>query len=177
MVAIIIETTVLHFTKYATNVIKKIKTVENSVQFIVADIDSQAILDMQKLNFIQKINNPGIDMEIHIHSIIKIYPMSDVKLKVYREATASDPTLQAFTEYINATWLSNLMSKCLHIFMVKYHIKGLLKGTKIIIPNSLCRETLQKMHTKYLEIEKDTAMVREYIYWCGINVQIKKIVV
>lgn len=116
-------------------------------------------------------------MEIHIHSIIKIYTMSDIKLKVYREATASDPTLQAFTEYMKGTWLPNLMFNCLHISMMKYHIKGLLKGTKIIIPNSLCKETLQKMHTKYLEIQKNTTMVREYIYWPGINAQIKKIVV
>lgn len=136
----------------------KIKMVENSIQFIIADIDSQAILDTQKackkLNFIQRINNPGIDMEIHIHSIIKIYSMSDVKLKGHKEATASNPTLQALTEYMKGTWLPKLVFNSLHIFMMKYHIKGLLEGTKIIIPNSLCKETLQKMHTEHLEIER-----------------------
>lgn len=52
----------------------------------------------------------------------------------------------------------------------------ILKGSWIIIPKSLHREALQKIHTGHMGIEKCTERAKDCIYWPGINAYIKDMI-
>lgn len=76
----------------------KISTHITTIQLRIV-IDSQSLTnDTLSRVYLQYITPeiPDADMELHYYSIVKKYSMSDVIINVYREATASDSTLQIF---------------------------------------------------------------------------------
>ena len=109
--------------------------------------------------------------------------MSDHKLDIYMEETRKDPTLQMLMKYATSTWPEN--NKDVPPSVAPYMpvrdeisvVKGLQqKGTRIVVPNFLRNEALQKIHTGHLGIEKCIAMAKEVIYWPNINQQIKEMI-
>ena len=74
--------------------------------------------------------------------------MLDNKLSTHREATVSDPSLQAFIRCTKEGWpLKEKIPSSIQLYSsirdeVTF-IKGLvLKGTRIVVPSSLCSEVL-----------------------------------
>ena len=52
----------------------------------------------------------------------------------------------------------------------------ILKGTRIVIPNSKCKEILQLIHEGHLGLGKCKLQCKDMVYWLGINEQLEKLV-
>ncbi|CAI9715635.1 K02A2.6-like family member retr-1 [Octopus vulgaris] len=72
--------------------------IEKGKESIAADTLSRAYLEQNTPEV------PDEDMKSHIHAVIKNYPITDTKLKEYKEATADDPSLQTLVTYTRTEW-------------------------------------------------------------------------
>ena len=52
----------------------------------------------------------------------------------------------------------------------------LLKGTHIIVPQTLCKEMIQLLHTGHLRLEKCLNRGKQSMYWPGLYVELKDLV-
>ena len=59
---------------------------------------------------------------------------------------------------------------------ISYHMGILLKGTRIIIPLALRRETLRLIHQGHLGMEKNKQCARMSVYWPGLDNEIEHLV-
>lgn len=119
-------------------------------------------------------------MATYVHTVIKKYPMSDEKLNSCREATASDPTLQAPIEYTKDEWSSkekissNISTPWLHSGRIDNRHRACLKRHTHCRSQLTPQRSVTKIHRGHLGIKKYIARVREYVYWPDINVQMKE---
>ena len=52
----------------------------------------------------------------------------------------------------------------------------LLKGTHIIVPQTLCKEMIQLLHTGHLRLEKCLIRAKQSMYWPGLYEELKHLV-
>ncbi|CAC5393077.1 unnamed protein product [Mytilus coruscus] len=100
-------------------------------------------------------------------------------LEQITEETSKDDTLQTLTRLIIDGWPDEKNEVPKEVF--EYwnfrdelsNVNGIiLKGEKIIIPTSMRKNMLNKLHEGHLGIEKTRKLARDSIFWPGINAQI-----
>ncbi|CAC5383467.1 unnamed protein product [Mytilus coruscus] len=111
--------------------------------------------------------------------VIRNTSMSDRNLEQITEQTSKDDTLQTLTRLIIDGWPDEKNEVPKEVF--EYwnfrdelsNVNGtILKGEKIIIPTSMRKNMLNKLHEGHLGIEKTRKLARDSIFWPGINAQI-----
>ncbi|XP_062610112.1 uncharacterized protein LOC134271904 [Saccostrea cucullata] len=121
------------------------------------------------------------EVQVYVDSVITNLSVSDRKLKEIRQETVKDEQLQKLEQTIRdgfpkQKWdLPSSIQEYWNFRSELSYADGLiLKGTKIVIPNSLRKEMLQKIHTGHLGIEKCRQRARQIMYWPGMNQSIEE---
>ena len=107
-------------------------------------------------------------------------PISHARLIDFRKVTACDADLQILMSTVLEGWPSTQAEVPQEIrpyFSFKKEItvqNGLLfKGDRIIVPASLRKEMMEKVHSSHLGIEGCTRRAREVLYWPRMNAELK----
>ncbi|KAK3084719.1 hypothetical protein FSP39_017965 [Pinctada imbricata] len=124
-----------------------------------------------------------VDEDLDINSIEQSLPMSAEKLAQFKLCTAQDDQLQSLAETVVQGWPENRHDVPMNIRAYWHYrdeisfINGLLyKGSAIIIPSALRRETLNKLHESHLGIVKTKQRAREIIFWPGMTSNIEDVI-
>ena len=155
--------------------IKVIHRPGKSKDLIIADTLSRAFLPEENTDH----DETDIDLDTQVHLLVSNLPFSDNKLKEFKIATNSDQTLQKLKSTVLDGWpdfKEEIDSEIRPFwdFREEIHVaEGLLfKGEKLIVPKSKQRETLEKIHSNHLGINKCKARARDILYWPGMSSQI-----
>ncbi|KAK7111890.1 hypothetical protein V1264_011443 [Littorina saxatilis] len=122
------------------------------------------------------------DWEAQVHLIVSSLPVSDEKLKIFKEATANDQSMQNLRKFIREGFphkkeIPEDIRAYLGFQDELSEADGLLfKGEQIIVPNALRREMLMRVHEGHLGRDKSLAAAKEVIFWPGMSSQIKQTV-
>ena len=100
-----------------------------------------------------------------------------------KEATADDPSLKELKETIKSGWPETKSQTPANIQIYwnvrdeLSEVKGvLLKNDRIIVPSSMRKEMLQRIHQGHMWIEKSKRRARDVLYWPGMNSQISDMI-
>ena len=122
------------------------------------------------------------DIKVHVDAIRATWPVTDAKLAEYAQATNADATLQEALRYIRTEWplKSKVTSPVSELYDVKDELSEsnglLLRGDRIVIPESLRKETLAKIHDGHFGIEKCRERARSCVWWPGMSTNIKTMI-
>lgn len=104
----------------------------------------------------------------------------DVMKEKIRQETLGDPMMQKLKRVILDGWPESIQEmedplKCFWNYreLLTVQDEFLFKGDRFIIPVSLRKEVLNRLHTSHGGIENTTKLARETVFWPGINDQIK----
>ncbi|CAC5383949.1 unnamed protein product [Mytilus coruscus] len=140
---------------------------------VVPDMLSRAPI---KINTNNEVEN---DIECFVNMVIRNTSMSDRNLEQITEETSKDDTLQTLTRLIIDCWpdeKNEVPKEVLEYWNFRDELSNvngiILKGEKIIIPTSMRKNMLNKLHEGHFGIEKTRKLARDSIFWPGINAQI-----
>ena len=120
------------------------------------------------------------DIDVTIHNVTSV---STARLEKIREATNTDHTLQLLAKTTANGW-PHYRNQCSEVLLpfwnfrdeVVLHNGVLMKGNRVIIPESMQQEVLERIHTGQQGIEKCRLRARESVFWCGISGDINDVV-
>ena len=123
------------------------------------------------------------DLNEYVHYIIDNLPVSDSKMEQLRNSTGTDPQLQDLTATIQDGWPNN-RDACKPSTREYWNIRDelsvidgiIFKGERILVPQEMRPEMLQKIHTCHLGIEKTKQRAREILFWPGMSNEIHQTV-
>ena len=122
------------------------------------------------------------DIKVHVDAIRATWPVADEKLAEYAQATNADATLQEALRYVQTEWplKSKVTSPVSELYDVRDELSEsnglLLRGDRIVIPESLRKETLAKIHDGHFGIEKCRERARSCVWWPGMSTDIKTMI-
>ena len=120
-------------------------------------------------------------IEAHVHTVVSNAPVSDRKIKKIQEATQSDPQFQVLKNTILMGWPES-RKDCPPTIIEYWNYRDelsvtndlILKGEKIVVPNSLRQEILETLHTGHMGIEKCLKRARAAIFWPKLATDVSK---
>lgn len=122
-------------------------------------------------------NTAAEDIETHINMVTASLPASDTILQQIVKETAKDSMLHKVSHCVNNGWSKGV---CPQFFPVRAELcmsKGLLlRKNRIVIPQTMRKDMLQRLHEGHLGVEKCKRRAREAIYWPGINKDIEEMI-
>ncbi|KAK3917305.1 hypothetical protein KUF71_026150 [Frankliniella fusca] len=111
------------------------------------------------------------EMGACVHSL-SLLPVTDQKLQDIKNATKEDGTLRLIMQYVMNGWpkhYSELPADCKPYWQHRpdLHVQDglLLKEKKIVLPSSLRREIMAKLHAGHAGRDKTIARARLSLYW------------
>jgi hypothetical protein len=106
--------------------------------------------------------------------------MSDQRVKSIAEATLTDPQMQQLAEIILSGWPNTSINLPRHLQQffqhrdeLTHHNGLILKGQRIVIPESLRADMIQRLHHSHCGMEATLRLARETVYWPNITDHIK----
>ena len=109
-------------------------------------------------------------------------PAGQNRLREYQEAQASDPLCSLVIKYCCTSWpVKGKGDEALAPYWeaqgaLTLHRNLFLHGTRIVVPASMQRETLAKLHEGHQGIERCRQRARISVWWPGLSNQIGKLV-
>lgn len=122
------------------------------------------------------------EIEQYVNSVEQEWPVSSNKLRIIREATASDEVLRNVMSYTYHGWPSadlvdDSLSKyfeCRNRLSVRDGI--VLYDRRIAVPYALRSEMLMRIHDGHLGVSKSRERAKQAIWWPGMSTEIKQTV-
>lgn len=115
----------------------------------------------------------SINMVHHLH-------IAEERLKAIREETSRDRKLQSLIQVIQKGWTMNkkdLPSAVAHYLSFQEELSTqsgvVFRGERVVIPDKLRGDIVQRIHSSHLGIEGCLRRARECVYWLDMNDQIK----
>ncbi|KAJ7998092.1 hypothetical protein DPEC_G00218970 [Dallia pectoralis] len=119
----------------------------------------------------------------YLDSIVESLPATPTKLEQIKSAQASDETCKRLSRYITNGWprhRRDVHEQLLPYWpnrSVLYEGRGLLmKGERLIIPECMRPDILQRLHQGHQGINKCLARARESVWWPGLTSAVKQMV-
>jgi hypothetical protein len=123
------------------------------------------------------------EVEITIEEVNKYSLISESKHEEFKLATESDKKLNTLKNYVieglpeRREQLDEEIKKYWDSKeLITVHEGVLYKSNRIIVPNSLKKEMLEKINFNHMGIEKCRYRARTCLYWVGMNKDIEKVV-
>ncbi|KAK7093228.1 hypothetical protein V1264_007018 [Littorina saxatilis] len=120
------------------------------------------------------------DISSHVSVVYASWPVSDTKLKQIREETAKDVNLKTAFDYTVAGWpeyKQDVMLAARDFFTIRGELSvcdGLLiKGDRIVIPFSMRKEILDRIHDGHQGINKCRERANQSVWWPRISKDIQ----
>ena len=131
--------------------------------------------------------DPEIEKEIsyYAHTVVSNMPMSDEMMQRLQRATSEDESisLQQLKTTVFHGWPETKKEapvKVREFWHCREEISEinaiLLKNERVIVPNSLRTEMLEKIHAGHMGVEKSKRRARDILYWPGMNGQIEEMI-
>ncbi|KAL8621136.1 hypothetical protein ACOMHN_004807 [Nucella lapillus] len=146
---------------------------------IVADALSRGPLKQQ----VDEISSTEEDVAAHLDLVRASWPSTDKFLEVIASETVKDKVLSAALAHTEKGWPENIgkVEPLLReIFAVRSDLsinKGMLtKGNRIVIPESMRENILNRIHEGHFGITKCRERASQLVWWPGISIDIAKIV-
>ena len=122
-------------------------------------------------------------IEAHIDGIVAVLQVTDEKLEQIKVETQKDETMILLQNTIMQGWPDERRSNPneLHPYWnirdeLTVHKGLILKGSKILIPPTMRKEILTKIHAGHQGREKCKQRARQVVFWPGINSDIDNLV-
>lgn len=117
------------------------------------------------------------DIECHVNLVSTVLPVSDTKSRQIAEATEQDTELQRVIHNIDDGWPAGSCPQFYHVYGDLSFVDGLLlKKGRIVIPQTLRIDVLNRIYEGHLGIEKCKGRARESVYWPGLNKDIETLI-
>ena len=117
-----------------------------------------------------------------INTVIQGLPASDRQLETIKEQEEQDEVCQQIKVYCEKGWPERQALpgtvKPYYPVSAEICIEGglLMRGSRIIIPESMRRNTLDKVHTGHEGISKCRERARQSVWWPGLSKQLEELV-
>ena len=136
-------------------------------------------------------SNPTVDTDgafveivhLRIDMVIATMPMSDRRLDEIRRETANDPELMSVMRAILNGWPSNRVNcrpETTEFWNVREQLSIadgiILNGTRVVMPRTMRKTALKKIHEGHMSIEKCKRRAHEHVYWPGMNAHISEMI-
>ncbi|XP_062717184.1 uncharacterized protein K02A2.6-like [Aedes albopictus] len=115
--------------------------------------------------------------DIHLRDFLSV---SDDRINQIIEHTAIDQALQTVISYIRQGWPDRIAAVPAQVkpyFKHRHELSSqsglVFRGDRIVIPSSLHRIMIEKLHATHSGIESTLRLARQNIFWPGMNRQIK----
>lgn len=125
----------------------------------------------------------GSDIDVHVNALYDSVNFSSDKLKKIKEETDKEPGLGNVRQYCLKGWphTKNILeSEAKPYWGIKeelHVIKGIVfRGNRVVIPTSLRKEMLHRIHEGHLGIEKCKYRARDVMWWPGMSAQVEALV-
>ncbi|CAI6377494.1 unnamed protein product [Macrosiphum euphorbiae] len=111
------------------------------------------------------------EIELQVNMIIKKLNISENKLRQFKEEFKKDTEFQMLLEFVKHGWpsINNIpdqIKKYLTFSEELFEKDGLLfKGQCLMVPKTLRKEMLDKIHYTHMSIEKCKSKARECLFW------------
>ena len=123
------------------------------------------------------------DSEDQVHHVLHSLVTSVSTRKRYAEATALDPTLQLLKTVIQTGWPEK-RAQCPAAVKPFWSVRSelsmvediLLCGSRLVVPMSLRRETMEGIHDGHFGETKSVLRAKSAVYWPGWEDQVKNMV-
>ena len=122
------------------------------------------------------------DVDCFIHAVIASLPASSERVDVYKAAQAADTICQQVVTFCLKGWPEQrIHTKQLHPYWGARHKLTvvddlLLYDSCIVVPLSLQAETLSKIHTGHMGIQKCLMRAKTSVWWPGMAGQLKRVI-
>ena len=116
-----------------------------------------------------------------VANVVSLLPASADCLHKYRTAQHNDPTCAELIVLCKSGWprKDQLSGSILPYWPVRGELtlhNDLLRGRRIVVPRSLQRETLAKVHTGHQGIHRCQSRVSMSVWWPGVKHQVEQLV-
>ncbi|XP_051782584.1 uncharacterized protein K02A2.6-like [Erpetoichthys calabaricus] len=175
----IVKKPLLHAPKRLQRMLKRLQKYDFIITYVpgkemlLADALSRAYLE-------DTAQEGSVEKEVESVNMIQYLPISEERINVIRSETAKDDTLQTLIKTLREGWPTNrrdIPSKIDHYYSIQDELSiqdGIVfKGERVVIPDALRSDTIQRVHSAHLGIEGCLRRARECLYWPGMNAQIK----
>ncbi len=123
------------------------------------------------------------DIDVSVHDVDMNLHATPSCLSDARRETAADPTLSAVVEAVIHGWPLK-RSECPAVLTPFWNYREelgvhdglLLKGIRIVVPNSMKPRILAQLHAAHQGIEKTKLLARSSIFWVGMSKEIEDMV-
>uniref|UniRef100_A0A3Q1EK56 Gypsy retrotransposon integrase-like protein 1 n=1 Tax=Acanthochromis polyacanthus TaxID=80966 RepID=A0A3Q1EK56_9TELE len=116
------------------------------------------------------------DIAVQVDMVYAALPATQEQLTKIAAQTAEDPVLRKVMKNLQDGWKKG---SCVQYYPLQSElsvVEGLLlKGDRIVVPTSMRREMLQRIHEGHLGAEKSKRRAREALYWPNMNSDIDRI--
>uniref|UniRef100_A0A3P9IGQ4 Gypsy retrotransposon integrase-like protein 1 n=1 Tax=Oryzias latipes TaxID=8090 RepID=A0A3P9IGQ4_ORYLA len=124
-----------------------------------------------------------IDEEMEVNCISHQLPVSEEKLRDFRNATAEDPELRLVAKAIQSGWPEkqrqlpdNIKQYWTFREELSYEDGLIFKNSRLVVPHTMRSEMLRKVHESHLGIVKCKERARDVLFWPGMAKQIEEVV-
>ena len=127
-------------------------------------------------------NTTTEEAEALMEMCVSHLPASTDKINVYHTSQAADPTCSTVINYCHHGWpdKNEIDQTPIPYWTVRgelmVHDNLLLRGSRIVVPRSLQKETLQKLHQGHQGIQRCRLRARSFVWWPAISQQINDLV-
>jgi transposase InsO family protein len=121
-------------------------------------------------------------VEAHVRHIVHCWGVVDQDLEEIKVEQVKDRVFQEVVEYCQTVWPASkdVSSGAKRFYQFKdelfVHEGLLLRGHRLVVPDALHKQMLDKIHDGHQGIVKCSRRARESVWWPGINQQIKQLV-
>lgn len=168
----------LYLQKYQLQVMYK-----KGTELYIADTLSRAFLkntENQQPFEVMSLEEAKICQEIENVEFVSSIPNSKQRLEEIRRATKEDSILQKVISFVKTGWPEDRSSIPIEVrpyFTIQEELVVeadlLFKGSRNVIPTKERLNVLKNLHVSHLGIEGTLRRAREYVYWPGMNAQVK----
>lgn len=148
-------------------------------RLITADTLSRAPV---KHKFTQDELNNETEVKVFVDAVIQSLPATEPRLQVIQEKQKGDAVCAKLIQYCKAGWPEkNALAPDVRPYWTEKDnitLAGelLLRGQRLVIPQSLRQEILDQLHSGHQGIVKCRARARQSVWWPGLSVQINQLV-
>lgn len=120
--------------------------------------------------------------ELAMEAAVSYLPASKHRLQEYQEAQKSDPLCSLVIKYCHTEWpRKTQIDEALAPYWqargdLTLHGDLLLYGSRIVVPASLQRETLSKLHQGHQGVERCRLRANVSVWWPGLSTQIEEFI-
>lgn len=151
--------------------------VQGKDMFVADTLSRKPITECNTTNSIQT------EVIEHVNFVTSSWPASDVYLSKIKQATGEDECLSIVMDYTLHGWpdyKENVKLGARHLYHIRAELSVcdglLLRGNRIVIPPSLQKDVLERIHHGHLGITKCRERAASSVWWPGISKDISDVV-